>query len=454
MGLFNRKKSLQKQENRNLDEWQNPVLGTLNYGSYSTYKESKSLKLSTVWRCVNLISDSIASLKLLPYKYKGNWKFIDESNSLNNILNIQPNNFQSAYMFKKLSIVTMLNKGNAYIVIDKDKMNNALSLTLLNSDYVQVFVGGVLVANTVDITQLLHIGNPKITYLNMLSGKEYDNSQVIHLINYPDANGLMGYSTIEYAATILGIAYHTDNHSYNFFKGGANLGGILRPVAGGTLAKGQGKKAKDDFLNALNPVVGGKSGSVVVIDAGLEYQPISVNPKDSQMIENKAFNVLEICRFYGVPPSLAFSEGGKFNTAEQQSLDFMNNALLPLLEKVENEFFRKLYLPSEWSSNELRFDVENLIRLDARTKIDVLTKQIGIGIKTPNEGRLSYSMKYPLTGGNNGFISTNLQKLDNPVVQGPLDTVNNSARPKKEDEIVIEDKKVEEEKIIIDNKKE
>ena len=455
MRLFNRKKSIPETETRS-DDFQNPIIGTLNYGTFSSYNQTKSLKLSTVYRCVNLISDSIAALPLLPFTFREKWKHIDYTNPLYNVLNVEPNSIMSAYTFKKLMVLNVLNKGNSYILINRQKSGPVISLTLLNSDYIQVLVNGNPLVSTTDITELLATSTAiNITYQNILSQKVYDKSQIIHITNYPDTNGIKGISTLAYAATVLGIAFHTDNHSNNFFKGGANLGGILRPVAGVTLLKGAAIKAKQAFINALNPVLGGTSGGVVALDSGLEYQPIAINPKDSQMIENKAFNVLEICRFYGVPPSLAFSEGGKFNTAEQQSLDFMNNGLLPVIEKIENEMFRKLYLPSEWSTNELRFDVENLIRLDATTKAAVAVSLHSVGVKTTNEIRATYNSEFPVKGGNEAFISTNLQKLSNPVVQG--DKVNNAAKPiKKEEEVEsIKEEVVEpikEEKIIEENK--
>jgi len=416
-------KIFNKPETRStIEDFQNPILGTLSFGTYGAYNQSKALKLSTVYRCVNLISDSIASLPLYPYIWKGDWKYIDESNTLYNILNVQPNSFMGSYLFKKQILVNMLLKGNAYILIDRANSGTVLSLTLLNSDYVQIYINGALISTISDFTALGP--DVKITYYNQLTGKEYDKSQIIHIPNYVRDNGIEGVSTLTYAADTLGLASYTNEHSSNFFKSGSNLAGILRPVAGGTLLKGQAIKAKQDFINSLSPAVGGISGGIVALDAGLEYQSITVNPKDSQMIENKAFSVLEICRYFGVPPSLAFSETGKYSTAEQQSLDFLNNGLLPLIEKLENELFRKLYLPSEWPTSDLKFAVDNLIRLDAVTKASVLTQLINVGVKTVNEGREMYDAKFPVAGGNKAFISTNLQPLDNPVVTGPTPVDN------------------------------
>jgi methionyl-tRNA synthetase len=39
-----------------------------------------------------------------------------------------------------------------------------------------------------------------------------------------------------------------------------------------------------------------------------------------------------------------------------------------------SEFFRKLYLPSEWNTSDLKFNTENLLRTDSATRADYYTK--------------------------------------------------------------------------------
>lgn len=376
-------------------DYMNPILGTLRFSSTANYKSNKAMKLSTVYRCVNLLSDSFASLPIVPYTYKNDWKYIDYDNGLYNVLNIQPNAFMSAYTFKKMIVTNMLLKGNAYILITRNKVTGSVEgLTLLNSDSI-----------------IIVVDNNDIKYKSTINNQVYDKSQIIHIQNYT-VDGINGISTLEYASSALGSAWSSEEHSSNFWKSGGNMSGILRPVAGASMSSTQASRAKTDLIAQLNTDLGGASNSIVVLGDGLEYQPITVNPKDSQLIESRQFNVIEICRFFNVPPSLAFSETGKFSTAEQQSLDFLNNSLTPMIEKIESELFRKLYLPSEWDKSELKCDVENIMRMDAITRGDYYTKLFNIGAYTTNEIREKINASYPVKGGNRSFIQVNLQPTD------------------------------------------
>jgi len=382
---------------RSVDTTFNPLLGTLRFITGSNYTSAKATKLSTVFRCVNLLSDSIASLPCNPYTYKGDWKSIDYLDGKYNLLNVEPNKFMSAYMFKKLIVVYLLLRGNAYILIERAKSGKVLSLNLLHPDFMTVSI----VDGDIRYLYSLAPGGPGY----------YDKSQIIHILNYTE-DGTTGISTIQYAADSLGIAYSSEAHAKNFWQSGANLSGILRPIAGASINDPKAKKAKADFMAATSSDLGGASGSIVVLGDGLEYQPISINPKDSQALESRQFNVPEICRFFNVPPSLAYSETGKFSTAEQQTLDFMNGSLTPLIEKIESEMFRKLYLPSEWATSELKFDADNIMRMDAASRADYYLKLFQAGGYTPNEIREKLNAQYPVKGGNRAFIQVNMQPVD------------------------------------------
>ena len=404
--IFGKKEA---EEKRGLvDVWQNPVLGTLNFNSFNQYTVSKTLNISSVYRSVNLISDSVSVLELIPYQIKGSWKYKDTGN-LYNLLNIMPNKLMNANTFKRLMVQYILLNGNAYIRITRNQNNEVQELTLMHPDDVQILVG-----------------NKTLTYRQVSTGIEYDSADVIHIMNYPSPdNGLIGISTVSYAALTLGTTYAAEEMANNWFSSGGVLSGILRPVAGVNLSKDKANAAKQSFLTALNSDLGGKSGSVVVLDSGLEYQSISINNKDMQLLESRQFNMQTIAHYFGVPLPLLDSSKSNYATQEAAQIAFLNSCLHPLLEKIELAFYTKLFLPVEYPTTELAFDVSNLLRLDAQTQATVYTQLFNIGALTVNEIREKLNSAFPVAGGNRAFVQQNVQPLDNILNDVKAGTNNN-----------------------------
>lgn len=395
MGIFTKKNK--NIENRSLiDEAVNPLLGTFSFNQSFNFANNKAMKLSAVYRAVNVISDSVAILPMDVYEYKDNWKY-KQYNNLYYLLNVQPNSFQSAYTLKKQLVQSILITGNAYINITRDNNGDVTQFTLLDSNKVKV----------IELN-----GDLKYQYDNVII---YDKSDIIHILNY-SLNGLVGLSTLQYAALSLGIAYSAEESAYNFFSSGSNMSGILRPVQGVNLKQGQAESTKEKFMNALNSNLGGKPNSVIVLDSGLEYQQISVNPKDSQLLESRQFNFVTICQFFGVPPSKIFDfSKSNYNTVEASQIDFLNSTIQPLLEKIELEFYRKIFTRVEYDMTELKFDVSVLLRMDSTAQAEYYSKMFQVGAITPNEIREKINMGYPVTGGNRNFVQVNVQPLDNLI---------------------------------------
>ena len=391
--LFN--KQIKPEQRDLFADYQNPILGTLNFSNLNSYTATKALKLSTVYRAVNVISDSVAILELNNFKYKDNWK-VKQYDQLYYLLNVQPNSLMSAHTFKKLLVQNVILQGNAYIEIVRNNLHEPIELNLLDSNDIQV----------------ISVNN-QIKYKSISTEKIYDNADIIHILNYTN-NGLVGVSTLTYASMTLSTAYNSEEHASNFFSGGASLAGILKPSIGRSLNSDQAIAAKKSFTDSLDNSLGGKSNSVIVLGSDLEYQAISISPKDSQLLESRQFNMLTIAQYFGVPLSKLFDKtNSSYSNSESEQIDFLNSTLLPILEKIELEFYRKLFMPVDFNSVELKFDVSNLLRLDSQTQATVFNQLYNVGALTTNEIREKLNSSFPVTGGNRAFIGQNMQPLDN-----------------------------------------
>lgn len=302
----------------------------------------------------------------------------------------------AAFTFKKMMVVSMLLKGNAYIAITRDaRTDEVIGLTLLNADT-------VLIETTAD----------DIKYRDTFTGNVYDKSQVIHLMNYGNSY-FKGQSTVSYMANSLAIGNNLENYLLSLTRSGMMVTGILKPTNGAGITAEKAVKAKTSFNTAINSV---EANSVIVLDAGFDFQQISISPKDAKYLESSKLNSNTICKFFGVPPSMIYDEVGKYSTAEQSQIDYLNNTLTPIIEKIESEFFRKIYLQTDWNARELKFDTTNLMRLDAVTQATYFNTLFGMGALTVNEVREKINAAYPAKDGNKHFISTNLQELGNLIV--------------------------------------
>src|SRR5574344_2737391 len=83
----------------------------LMYGSDQT-----ALNIATVYRCVKLLSESVANLPIQVMRLKGDLFAPDTSGRLNYLLNIQPDSNTNAFDFWVQVIQNVLLTGNAYIV--------------------------------------------------------------------------------------------------------------------------------------------------------------------------------------------------------------------------------------------------------------------------------------------------------------------------------------------------
>ena len=123
-------------------------------------------------------------------------------------------------------------------------------------------------------------------------------------------------------------------------------------------------KQRHEILSSWASTYSNGSNGVCILPFGMEYQPISISSKDAQQIESRQFNVIEIARFFNVPPTMLFDlSNSNYNTSEAMMLNFLQQTLQPILVKIEEEFNLKLF--GDLDTNiEVKFDTSQLLRTD------------------------------------------------------------------------------------------
>lgn len=389
MKWFGKKKQTEVVEERS------STFDYLMYNTGANYGTSKAMLLSTVYRCVEVISDSVAQLPLEPYKIDADgYRLKFTSHPSYRILNKEPNNRMTRFTFIKTLVVSTLLKGNGYAYIERDNKGNATALHYIPSELVTIIPPTTIGENVMyNVTGL---------------SNSVESCNMIHILNF-SYDGITGISTLSHAKNTLGLAMDSESHASGFFKGGANLAGILTVQS--TLTSKQKQDLKTSWQTAFSPTTGQPNG-VAVLEGNMEFKPITVNPSDAQLLETREFNVIDICRFFGVSPVKAFDlSKSSYSTVEATNLSFLTDTLSPLLEKIELEFERKIYKPSEKESIDVRFDTSRLLRADKQSLANYYSTLFNIGVVSLNEIRKELDLA-SVEGGDNHFVQVNLMEVN------------------------------------------
>lgn len=377
-------------------------------GSYPGFLQSNSLPmlLSTVYRCVDLISGSVAVLPLETYLLdKEGFKSKYKSHPAYYLLNSEPNENMTRYTFVKTLMASVLLQGNGYAYIER---NSKLEVTQL------IFIPAQLVS-IVWIMDSRGIRRKRY----QVSGFKglVEPNDMIHVLNF-SYDGIIGVSTLTHARQTLGIATASEEHAVNFLHSRASAAGVLK-VEGPRLTKEQ----KDDIYATWDRRMNQNPdrSNVTILEGNMTYQPITISPKDSQLLESRQFNVIDICRFFSVSPVKAFDlSKSSYSTVEATQLDYLTDTALSVITKIEQEINRKVFLPSERNSIVAEFSTSAILRTDKAAQAAYLKDMFYIGAITPNEVRRENNLSR-LDNGDQAFVQVNVQTLDMAVVTPPAD---------------------------------
>lgn len=355
------------------------------------------LTLSAVYRCVRLLSESVANLPLRYMRMNGDGVFIDDrDSSLHYLLQVQPNEHFSSFDFWAQAVEQMLLQGNAYIV-------PVFNPATMDYDRLVLCSPGTVCHDT--LNDVYTVNDIK----NHLSGT-YAEADIIHLKNM-SVDGHDGVSTLTFAALTTRIAATAEGETLNRFANGGNVRGIVSNAKDTVRGIGeyQDKELEGTALDMDQRFQTGQR--IVSVPGQVNFSPLSLSSTDMQFLESRKFTVREICRFFGVHPSFVFDDtSNNYKSAEMANVAFLSNTLNPLLRKIECELHRKLIAPDLCCKRRFEFDRRNLYAADLQSRVQYQAQTIAAGIYTVNDWRRAENMP-PVDGGDTPLVSANLKTL-------------------------------------------
>ena len=406
---------LRKAEKRSIIVGPTTSVG-LPYGGASTNLSSEmAMKLSAVYRCVDVKGSDIATMTKDIFVRKGGDGWIKEEDHLSYaLLNSEPNPSCSAFVFWK-SIVSQIElNGNGYARIQRDEFGNPEQLELLT--------GMISMYIRTDLSVYYEVKNP-------YSGAEYniEGEDMLHFLNF-SYDGLNGVSTLTHASNITGLAQSADGQAKGYYANGVNMNGIVSVP--GLINATKATQLKTDWATsvAYNSTTG-LGGGVVVLEGGATYTPVQVNPKDAQMLETRTFNVVDICRFFGVHPSKAFDTSGTtYSNAELYQLGYITDTMTPYAHNINNEINRKLLRPSQRKKTRIALRIRDLMSADLDSQSNYYSKMFQLGVYSPNDICQELNLQSDPKG-DKRYVQVNLTELG----KEPIPTQNKNTNVVKDE---------------------
>ena len=370
MGLITRALSAVGFERRSSVVNADPYWSNLSSLSNGTVNATTAQGVAACYACVSAISETVASLPLILYRRDGEGRSPATDHPLYRVLHDQSNPDQTALEFRELMQSWVLLFGNAYARIVTGNDGQVRALLPMSPNRVQVLTAGGKLAY--DYTDR----NGKVSRLLQ--------SEVLHLKHRTGDDGVLGISPIAAARGVVELAIAERDHGVNTFRNGAKMLGVLKFP--GVLSPEQRQSISTSWGSQYGGAA--NAGKTAILEAGVDYQPVSMTLEDSSWIAARAMSVTEVARLFRVPPTIiGHLENSNFSNTTELARQFVTMCLRRHLVAWEQAIASKLLTDAGRRTYFAEHSAEALLRGDSVNRADFYTKGIAAGWLLPSEAR-------------------------------------------------------------------
>lgn len=362
---------------------------------------SNAQKIAIVYACVRIKANALSVIPIKLYRKNGLDKTEDTENILYELLRYAPNPTLTASLYKKIISQDLDLRGNHYSQIVKNGLGQVVKLVPLVADNMSV------IWDTKDKTK------KQYTYNGMIIA----NDRVLHIYDIPDKENLKGINPIEYARSSIEFAQNTSEHGNQLFKNSAMPSGMfLHKKALTEESFNRLKTQLDRNYSGLKNI-----GKPMLLEDELTFKELTIKNSDAEWLNSRRFNREEIASIFGVPVSmLNDSQNTSYGNLEQKYLEFKDNTIYPLTTNIEEKLRQQLLNDRDKKLYSIKFEYNNLMRVDAKTRIEYFKGRFETASISPNEIRRLESENGFVGGDEYYYQSNNLT----PVGQTPQKGIN------------------------------
>ena len=343
------------------------VFGYQDDFSNEVVTERRALGLSTVFTCINVLSQTLGALNInvLQEDETGNKKSLHDHPAYYPLAQ-QPNNYMSSANMMLSTIINLMGWGNGYIGINRNGRSQVTTLDKLQPwdvDDIQIEDGSAWYK---------------------VRGEWYNGRDILHfrLFSY---DGLCGISPIMQNKITMGKAFK--NEKFSSYSLGKRPPGFLSYEGNLTPAqRAENQKSWEDDINA---------GRTPHLSGRHHYNSTMVSPADAQYIETESMTDKKIYGIFRIPPVFAQDYvRATWTNAEQSDLLFAKHTVTPIVRVMEQECNMKLFTEREKKNTYVKYNMNGLLRGDTQARAAFYTAMRNIGGMNGNEIREREDMNH------------------------------------------------------------
>lgn len=371
------------------------ALRTLTQSAPAT--EETVMTIPTVASCMDTIVGSMAQMPVHLYieTENGSMEKVHDDYRIK-LLNDQSAPNMNAINTRKLMVKDYVLHGEVFIDIEKEKeviddnitvygdIEKLVHLPAKNVNVQAYHDGKNLVSADFTLTTLE--GNN--IFFNKKQTTKLNEKDLLRILNNP-LHPYQGVGVLKRGEQILTQALDEMKYTSNIYKNGAMPTGILKTDA--HLKQSMIDRLRDAWASLYGGVQ--NSAKTVILEEGMTFEKISMNPDEMQMHQTKKETNSEICKLFGVPESMVSTAANKYGSIEQNQLHFLKTTLATIIADFENAYNQ--YLLTEEEKEEgycFRFDTSELLRTTEKEKIESVELGLKAGIFTINEARAKFDL--------------------------------------------------------------
>ncbi len=313
-----------------------------------------ALGIPAIFRGVSLIADAVGALEFCAYRN-------DREVFPKPTILARPNPVETRMETISAMAASLIMHGNYLAVLGEPGANGLPdSIYPVAADRVQV-------------------SRDKGRIIYKIDEKTYDKSEILHIKNFTMPGDLVGRGILAIAKQALGKEIAISEYAAKYFDGGVNPTAVIK-----SQNPDLSSEEADALKTAWMSMYSSRNRAPVVMNASTDFEVLSSNAAESQLVEAQTAGLTEASNILGLPPYYlgAPNSSRTYSNVEEETLQLIKFSIQPIAERIEAAFSDLLV-----RGQTAKFKYESMLKTDTLNRYNAYQIALTNGFLTVDEVR-------------------------------------------------------------------